>query len=132
MISLDTSVLLRYVTKDHARLSPLALAIITDNACFVSKAALMEMVFTLESVYRNSRDEIVTALRTIFGLTTVTVESQSVTAHAITWYAEGMDFGDAMILASSAGADKVATFDRDFQRLAARIGATPRVERFKA
>ena len=132
MISLDSSVLLRYLTKDHARLSPLALAIITDNTCFVSNAALMEVAFTLESVYRSSRDEIVTALRTIFGLTTVTVESQSVTAHAITWYAEGMDFGDAMILASSAGADKVATFDRDFQRLAARIGATPRVEQFKA
>ncbi len=132
MISVDTSVLLRYVIKDHARLSPLALAIITDNACFVSKAALMEMVFTLESVYRKSRDEIVTALRTIFGLTTVTVESQSVTAHAITWYAGGMDFGDAMILASSAGLDKVATFDRDFQRLGVKIGATPKIEHFKA
>ena len=48
MISLDTSILLRYVTKDHARLSPLALAIITDNTCFVGKAALMEMVFTLD------------------------------------------------------------------------------------
>ncbi|MBA3505793.1 MAG: type II toxin-antitoxin system VapC family toxin [Betaproteobacteria bacterium] len=132
MISLDSSILLRYITKDNARLAPVALAIITDNACFVSKAALMEIVFTLESVYRKSRDEIVTALRTIFGLTTVTVESQSVTAHAITWYAAGMDFGDAMILASSAGSDKVASFDRDFQRLAARIGATPRVEHFKA
>ena len=132
MISLDTSVLVRYVTRDHARLSPLALTIIADNACFVSKAALMEMVFTLESVYRKSRADIVIALRTIFGLTTVTVESQSVTAHAITWYAEGMDFGDAMILASSADADKVATFDRDFQRLGAKIGVTPSIEHFIA
>ena len=131
MISLDTSVLVRYVTKDHARLSPLALEIITNNACFVSKAALMEMVFTLESVYRKGRDEIVTALRTIFGLTTVTVESQGAAAHAISWYAKGMDFGDAMILASSAGAENVASFDRDFQRLASRIGATPRVVHFK-
>jgi predicted nucleic acid-binding protein len=59
----------------------------------------------------------------------VTVEAQSLTAHAIT-YAEGMDLGDAMILASSAGAEKAATFDRDFQRLAVKIGATPRIERF--
>ena len=132
MISLDTSVLVRYVTKDHARLSPLALEIITNNACFVSKAALMEMVFTLESVYRKGRDEIVTALQTIFGLTTITVELQGVTAHAISWYAKGMDFGDAMILASSAGAENVASFDRDFQRLASRIGATPRVVHYKA
>ena len=40
--------------------------------------------------------------------------------------------GDAMILASSAGAENVASFDRDFQRLASRIGATPRVVHFKA
>lgn len=131
MISLDTSILVRYVTKDHPRLSPLALEIIANNACFVSKAALMEMVFTLESVYRKSREEIVTALRTIFGLTTVRIESQGASAHAISCYADGMDFGDAMILASSAGADKVATFDRDFQRRASRIAATPRVEHFK-
>lgn len=44
MISLDSSILLRYVTKDHARLCPVALAIITNNACFISKAALMEMI----------------------------------------------------------------------------------------
>lgn len=115
MISLDTSILVRYVTKDHARLSPLALEIITNNACFVSKAALMEMVFTLESVYRKGRDEIATALRTVIGLTTVTVEARGATGRAISWYAGGMDFGDAMILASSAGAAKLASFDRDFQ-----------------
>lgn len=132
MISLDTSVLVRYVTGDHTKLSPLALEIITNNACFVSKAALMEMVFTLESVYRKGRDEIATALRTIMGLTTITAEAPGACGRAISWYADGMDFGDAMILASSAGADKLASFDRDFQRLAARIGAAPKVEHFKA
>ena len=131
MISLDTSILVRYVTRDHARLSPLALELITNNECFVSKAALMEMVFTLESVYRKGREDIATALRTIIGLTTITVESRGATGHAISWYAEGMDFGDAMILASSTGADKLASFDRDFQRLATRIGAAPRVDYFK-
>ncbi len=131
MISLDTSILVRYVTRDHARLSPLALEIITNNECFVSRAALMEMVFTLESVYRKDREEIATALRTVIGLTTITVESQGATGHAISWYADGMDFGDTMILASSAGADKLASFDRDFHRLATRIGAAPRVEYFK-
>jgi len=132
MISLDTSILVRYVTKDDARLSPLALEIITNNACFVSKAALMEMVFTLECVYRKGRDDIATALRTIIGLTTVTVEARSATGHAISWYADGMDFGDAVILASSAGATKLASFGRDFQRLAARLGAAPKVEHYKA
>ena len=131
MISLDTSILVRYVTKDHARLSPLALKIITNNECFVSKAALMEMVFTLESVYRKGRGDIATALRTIIGLTTITVESQGVTGRAISWYEEGMDWGDAMILASAVGTDKLASFDRDFQRLATRIGAVPKVEYFK-
>ena len=45
---------------------------------------------------------------------------------------QGHAISDAMILASSAGAENVASFDRDFQRLAARIGATPKVVHYKA
>lgn len=132
MIGLDTGILVRYVTRDHATLFPLALEIISNHACFVSREAMMEMVFALESVYRKDRDEVAKALRAIVGLITATVESPGSTGRAIAWYEQGMDFGDAMILASSADAEKLASFDRDFQRLATRIGAAPRVEYFRA
>jgi predicted nucleic-acid-binding protein len=132
MISLDASILVRYATNDDRKLAGLAVEIIERHTCFVSKAALMEMVFVLESVYKRDRSAVTAALRTIFGLAAVNVEQQSLTAHAVEWYAAGMDFGDAMTLASSAGVDGVATFDRDFQKRAAALNATPPVVHFKA
>jgi hypothetical protein len=39
-----------------------------------------------------------------------------------------MDFGDAMIAASSHGSARVETFDRDVARLARKLRTTPQVE----
>ncbi len=128
MISLDTSILLRYLLKDHAELSPRALSIIAGNACFVSRAALTEMVYTLESYYRTPRAEVCRALDTMLGLVRVTVEERALTERAVEWYRSGMDFGDAMITASSHASARVATFDRDFARLARKLRAAPPVE----
>ena len=128
MISLDTSILLRYLLNDHAEFSPRALAIIAGNACFVSRAALTEMVYTLESYYRTPRAEVCRALDTVLGLVRVTVEDRALTERAVEWYRSGMDFGDAMITASSHAATRVATLDRDFARLARKLRAVPAVE----
>jgi predicted nucleic-acid-binding protein len=128
VISIDTNVLLRYLLKDHAALSPRALSIISDNACFISRAALTEMVYTLESYYRMSRANVCRALDTLLGLERVTVEDRAVTERATLWYRSGMDFGDALIAASSHSSARVVTFDRDFARLAGKLHATPPVE----
>jgi len=128
MNGLDANILLRYLLKDHPRLSPRALSIIADNACFVSRGALMEMVCTLESNYRVPRTDVRRALGTLLGLDRVTVEDRAVTERAAGWYASGMDFGDATIAAASHGSARVATVDRDFARLARKLRATPPVE----
>lgn len=131
MISLDASVLVRYATADHPVLSPVALRIIKDNQCFLTKAALIELVYVLKSVYRLDKPAIVASIRTILGLETVTVEDYLRTSSAVEWFEDGMDFGDAMILASSADSTNVATFDSGFTKLSRRIGATPPVTDFK-
>ena len=128
MISLDANILLRYLLKDHPVLSPRALSIIADNACFVSRAALTEMVYTLESYYRASRTDACRALDTLLGLDRVTVEDRAVTERAAGWYRSGMDFGDAMIAASSHASVRVVTFDRDFARLGRKLRVAPPVE----
>jgi len=128
MISLDANILLRYVLRDHTELSPRALSIIAGNPCFISRAALTEMVYTLESYYRTPRAEACLALDTLLRLTHVTVEDRAVTERAVEWYRSGMDFGDAMIAASSHAAARVATFDRDFAHLARKLRAVPPVE----
>jgi predicted nucleic-acid-binding protein len=128
MISIDTSILLRYLLKDDQLLSPRALAIITGNDCFVSRAALTEVVYTLESYYRSPRADICRALEALLAVKRVTVEDPAVTERTISWYKGGMDFGDAMIAASSHQCLRVDTFDRDFSRLARKLRASPSVE----
>ena len=46
MIGIDTNILLRYLLKDDPALSPRALEIIVANDCFVTRAALTEVVYT--------------------------------------------------------------------------------------
>jgi predicted nucleic-acid-binding protein len=52
MIGIDTNIVLRYLLKDDPALSPRALEIVATNDCFVTRAALTEVVYTLESYYR--------------------------------------------------------------------------------
>ena len=128
MISIDTSIVLRYLLKDDPALSPRALEIIAGNDCFVTRAALTEVVYTLESYYRSPLADVGRALDALLSLQRVMVEDRAVTERAVTWYKAGMDFGDAMIAAASHGAARVETFDRDFARLARKLRTVPPVE----
>ena len=128
MIGIDTNIVLRYLLKDDPALSPRALEIIAANDCFVTRAALTEVVYTLESYYRSSRADIGRALGALLSLQRVSIEDRAVTERAVSWYNGGMDFGDAMIAASSHGSARVATFDRDFARLARKLRTAPPVE----
>ena len=127
MIGIDTNIVLRYLLKDDAALSPRTLEIIAGNDSFVTRAALTEVVYTLESYYRSSRAAIGRALDALLSLQRVTVEDLAVTELAVSWYKGGMDFGDAMIAASSHGSARVETFDRDFARLARKLRTAPPV-----
>jgi predicted nucleic-acid-binding protein len=128
MISIDTNIVLRFLLKDDPVLSPRALEIITEDDCFVTHAALTEVVYTLESYYRSSRAEIARALDALFSLQRISIEDHAVAARALLCYREGMDFGDAMIASASHGATRVTTFDRDFARLARKLRTTPTVQ----
>ena len=128
MISIDTNVVLRYLLKDDPALSPRALEIIATNDCFVTRAALTEVVYTLESYYRSPRVDIGRALDALLSLARVSIEDRAATERAATWYKAGMDFGDAMIAAGSHASASVATFDRDFARLARKLRTAPPVE----
>ena len=50
------------------------------------------------------------------------------TERAAAWHKGGLDFGDAMIAASSHESSRVDTFDRDFARLARKLKTAPAVK----
>lgn len=58
------------------------------------------------------------AFRKLLGLSNVSVEDMSSVSRALEWHASGLDFADALHLAASEGARRLATFDQDFARRA--------------
>ena len=83
---------------------------------------LLEADWVLRSGYRLSRSEVLEALRSFAGLPRVTLEDPGLLATALDWAARGMDFADALHLASSDHCEAFMSFDRRLAAAAARLG----------
>jgi predicted nucleic-acid-binding protein len=81
----------------------------------------------LRSGYRFARDALAAAFRDLLSLSSVTVEDPSAIARALVWYDSGLDFADALHLASSGPASKFATFDEPLVRRAKALPQAPAV-----
>lgn len=127
MTSLDTNVVLRFVTRDHPVQSPKARDLIQAGPVWVSKTVILETEWVLRSGYQTPRGEIAGILRAFLGLPQVTVEDPEGTALALELYADGFDFADALHLVTSRQIAQFATFDRDLRRRAARLHGLPPV-----
>jgi predicted nucleic-acid-binding protein len=57
----------------------------------------------------------------MMGLPNVSVEDQQTVFQAISWYRSGLDFADALHLASSMKADGFVTFDKVFIKKARKL-----------
>ena len=80
----------------------------------------------LRRLYRLERGTVVDAFRKLSGLGNVELEQPLVVAQALQWCEDGMDFADALHLASSHNASKFATFDAQMKK-AAPLGEKPAV-----
>ena len=91
------------------------------------KTVLLETEWVLRAAYGFDRKATMAALRGLAGLPTVRVEDAPAVAQALEWFAAGMDFADALRVASSGEAAKFMTFDRKLAGRAARAGVTPKI-----
>lgn len=114
MIAVDTNILVRYAVRDDHAQAVTATEFLKNNACCVLKTVLLELAWVLSSPagYNLSRDMAAERMRHICGLPTITVEAAGDAAQAISWYEQGMDFADALHLASSTSCSGFATMDR--------------------
>jgi len=117
MTALDTNILVRVLTDDdpaqvHAARDLLA----SDDTFVVPVTVLLETGWVLEAVYELERPVVAGSLRDFLGLPSVEVERPPLIAEALRWYEDGLDFADAVHLALSQDADRLATFDRAFAR----------------
>jgi predicted nucleic acid-binding protein len=62
--------------------------------------------------YNLTKTVVIERVRHICGLPTLEVEDCVSVAQAVAWFEQGMDFADALHLASSSEAAGLATFDR--------------------
>ena len=115
MIALDTNVWVRYVTNDEPDQAKRALAILAGaEEIFVAKTTLLELEWVLRAAYELSAAAIIRALRQILGLPNVQIEMPDQLEKAIYYYEKGLDFADALHLASSPEGVSFYTFDTAF------------------
>lgn len=118
MIAIDTSVLVRLVTRDDDAQARRAAALFEREQIYVGKTMLLETEWVLRFSYELSRPVILNALKSSVGLPQVTVEDGPAVAEALDLFETGMDFADALHLASSREAAHFATFDERLKKLA--------------
>jgi predicted nucleic-acid-binding protein len=112
MHAVDTNVIVRYLTFDDPDQSGRATAVMEGLEVWISTTVLLETEWVLRRAYRFSVTALVGALRRLAGLSNVALEDPSLAHQALDWCEAGMDFADALHLASSAGREAFLTFDR--------------------
>lgn len=122
MLAIDTNVLVRYLTGDHAAQSRKARALVDGGRVFVGRTVMLESEWVLRSVYGYAAADACRALRAFAGLPTVSVEQPAMLARALDLAESGMDFADALHLLAAADCEAMATFDRGFVKAARKAG----------
>ena len=121
MLAVDTNVVVRFLTADDPKQSRRALELIRDTRVWIAKTVLLETEWVLRSLYGFGAEAVAGALQDLVGLPTVHVEDAQAVQRALGWFAAGLDFADALHLASCARAEAFVTFDNNFGKRASRL-----------
>lgn len=111
MISVDTNVLARLIVNDDAGQGKRAASLLRREEVYVAKTVLLELEWVLRGAYRLERATILKALLGVLGLPNVIAEDSARVAAALRDYEAGLDFADALHIASSIDAERFVTFD---------------------
>lgn len=125
MLAVDTSIVVRYLTRDDPRQFEQAVAAIEQVDTYVCLTVLLETEWVLRSVYRYRPRRVVQALRGLVGLPRITIEEPAVADLALEWAEGGLDFADALHLAKARSCAAFVTFDADLVRRAATLDSIP-------
>lgn len=120
MIGLDTNVLLRYITQDDPLQSQIATDFITNNCnektpAFIGHIVLCELVWVLESNYKQSKETIISVVQQLLQINQLEVlESAAVWRALNDFKTSNADFADHLICGSNFvnGCSQTVTFDK--------------------
>ncbi|OAD19811.1 PilT domain-containing protein [Candidatus Thiomargarita nelsonii] len=129
MIGVDANILVRYAVKDNPQQTAQATDFLAKHRCLILKTVLLELVWVLasKSGYDLSRELVLERVRHILGLPNVVMQDAEHVVIALDWYEAGMDFADALHLASSYDLTAFATFDKKLSNKAALLNISHKV-----
>jgi len=135
MIGLDTNVLARYYIEDEVDAESVKQReaakrlIESGKPLMVCKTVLLEFEWVMRGYYHFRPVQIEAVLRHLLSLPHIHVEDRGIVKQAMSNYAEGLDFADALHHAAYAQCESMASFDdRKFSRKAKRLGLKPKVD----
>ena len=111
MIAVDTNIVIRLLTGDDPAQAERVKALFAAEVVFLPKTVILESEWVLRRLYKIERTETLNALSGLASLSNVRCEDQRAITDAFAWAGQGMDFADALHLASAHGAERFATFD---------------------
>ena len=127
MIALDSNVVLRYLLNDDVKQGERARALLASGGRFwLPVTVVLEVAWVLRS-YGANPEAVATGLRTLLGLSDITVQERDDVVCALAWQQHGMDIADALHLALSHQATSFKSFDKDFAKVAKRVATKPEV-----
>jgi predicted nucleic-acid-binding protein len=118
MTAVDTNILVRLLVKDDKAQYESASAIFRSQEVFIPRTVVLEAEWVLRYVYDFDSLEILAAFKSLFGLSNIHTEDFHIMAEAVSMAENGLDFADALHLASSRGADRFMSFDKSFVKKA--------------
>lgn len=134
MIALDSNVLARAIaaeidadvaTKAQRRKAQALLS--SGRQLFVPITVIEELERVLRGAYGMPPDDVAALFEDMLAVENLTVDRVAAVSQAIAWYRRGLDFSDALHLAQSGLCAGLATFDKQFSRVARRLGVAPSV-----
>lgn len=125
MRAIDTNIVVRFITRDDESQARRARTALASEDLFLSTSVALETEWVLRSGYGFRREAIAEALDMLAGLPSLTFEAPSALAQAIGWFRSGMDFADALHLASADGCEAMLSFDAKLAKAAKRLGTIP-------
>lgn len=125
MVGLDTNVILRYMLQDDPKQTPLANHIVDqvlsrENPGFITLVTVLEIVWVLRSLLKQTRTEIATHLENLLAADTLEVQNEQQVFEAVFALKRGTgEFEDALIGALNvwAGCPHTLTFDKKALRM---------------
>ncbi|MFQ4138227.1 type II toxin-antitoxin system VapC family toxin [Nodosilinea sp. PGN35] len=125
MIAVDTNILIRLITQDDEAQHRASVDLFQNPEIFIPDTVILETEWVLRFAYDFKTQEICTALRKVFGLPNVYLANENLTAQVLQWYENGLDFADALHLATSQHCSVLYTFDKEFIKRAKKLTDQP-------